>query len=399
MTLRRLGMILVACGAAAVLALSGCSDMFNSASDDANDNWQHARANSAFKAAEEKLSRGDIAEARYKADEALHLDERHHDARILLAKIDIEEGRYQAALDGLEQVLYWRPDSEEVVFLQGVAHEKLGHLKWAFQDYVKAYELDPHEFDAILAATEVLVLQDRTPEAATFLSGYLPMANNSPAAYELAGRLAMMLGDYDQAAQHYQRAWDFDPANNDYQECMAIALVYSGRTDRAIAALEVAARRYDGQTPSWIHAMLGDSYLLAGELQLATTQYETLCDREPNDADSWLSLAKAHAMQERFPEAADACTRAIKLGGSSAEAKGLLGYVLLKGGHTTEAIDLLTLAATAHPKDATLQCVLGRAHAALGQIDQAEACYAQAAELEPESRLAWRLLDESTAMR
>ena len=399
MNLRRFGIILAIAGGLSAVMLSGCKDMFNDASADANENWRHARAMSAYKEAEEKLSLGDLSEARYKVEEAVHLDPRYQEARVLLAKVDIEQGRYKAALDGLKEVQTSMPDSEEVVFLQAVAYEKTGRLDWAFQDYLKAYELDSKDFGAILAATEVLVLQDKVAEASTFLSGYLRMADNNPAAYELAGRLAMMLGDYEVAAEHYQWAWDQDPSNRDYHESMTIAMVYAGESDQAIEALKLVAGRYDGETPSWVHAMLGDTYLTAGDLEKATREYETLCEQAPNAAESWLSLGKAHAMQEQYAAAADACTRAIRLDSSSPEAKTLLGYVLLKGGHTAEAVDLLALTATAHPSDATLQCVLGRAYSALGQMDRAEACFAQAVELEPESQLAWRLLDETTAMR
>ena len=397
MTFRHIATIAAVGAGLALAAVSGCSDMFNDASAEANDNWRHARANSSYAEAREKLRLGDLSKARDKADEALELDERHHDARILMAKIDIEDGRYQSALDGLEQVLTWRPDDEEVVFLQAVAHEKLGRLDWALQDYRRAYELDSSDFGAILAATEVLVLMDKVREASDFLAQHLSRADNDPAAYELAGRLAMMLDEYDLAAMHYQRAGDLDMDNADYREAMAMALVYSDQHQHAVAALEEVVEHHDGDAPAWVYAMLGDSYLALGQFVKARRQYEVLCRREPDAAESWLALAKAHAMEGHHTEAVDACYRALELDATASEAKSLLGYVLLKGGQTSRALSLLTQAAIAHPGDATLQCVLGQAYDASGRAGEAQACYAEAARIEPSNRVAWRLLGDTPA--
>jgi tetratricopeptide (TPR) repeat protein len=399
MTLQRFWIVLVIAVAMLCVLVSGCRDMFNDASADANDNWRHARASSAYEVAKEKLALGDLSEARYKIEEAVHLDPHHLEARILLAKVDIEQGRYKAALDGLKEIQTWMPDNEEVIFLQAVAYEKSGNLEWAFNDYLRAYELDSREFGAILAATEVLVLQEKVAAAAAFLNDRLPMADNDPAAYELAGRLAMMLGDYELAADYYQWAWDNEPNNTDYQESMAIALVYADKPERAIEALQTVAGRYDETAPSWVHAMLGDSYLMAGKLAEAIQEYEALCELEPDAAQSWLSLAKAHAVQGNYAIAADACRRAVRLDGRSVEARTFLGYTLLKDGRHDEAIKLLASTASRYPNDATLQCVLGRAYAVAGKSDLAQACFSQAVEIEPESQLAWRLLDETTAMR
>ncbi len=395
MTFRHIAIIAAVSIGLALGALSGCSDMFNSASDEASENWHHARAGSAFSDAQEKLRLGQLAGARARVDEALELDGRHHDARILLARIDIEDGHYQAALDGLEQVLTWRPDDEEVIFLQAVAHEKLGRLDWAFQDYRRAYELDPSDFGAILAATEVLVQMDKVRAASDFLSGYLFQADNDPAAYEMAGRLAMMLDEYDMAATHYERACDLDMDNVDYQDTLAMAFVYAGQHRRAIVALEEILARREGEPPAWVHAMLGDSYLAMEQPTKAMRQYEALCQAEPDAVESWLALGKAQAVQGRYSRAADTCYRALEVDASSIEAKSLLGYSLLKSGQTSLALKVLRQATAAHPEDATLQCVLGQAYDAAGQSTLAEACYTQAAQIEPANRLAWRMLGQT----
>jgi Flp pilus assembly protein TadD len=70
----------------------------------------------------------------------------------------------------------------------------------------------------------------------------------------------------------------------------------------------------------------------------------------------------------------------------------VLGYVLLRDRQADQALAVLTGAAAAHPQDATLRCLLGRAYAASGHEDQARRCYAAAFQVEPDNALVHELL-------
>jgi len=371
--------------------------MFDDASADAEEQWQAGRAQTAYREAVEDYRIGNLVKARLKAEQALSLDEHHHAARILVAKVHIEQGRYQSAIDELETVVGDRPDDVEPIFLLGVAHEKAGHLEYALQDYRRAYEIDPKHFGAILAAAEILVLMDRLEDATSLLNAHLSRADNDPAAYELAGRLALMGEDYPAAVEHYRRASKLDPENVDYRESVAISQVYAGQHAEAISTLKDLVDRRDNETPLWIHAMLGDCYLATGASGKAARHYEAVCRIDPDAEIGWLSLAKIYVMQNRVGDAADACLEALTVSPDCVEATSLMGYLLLKAGYAAEAVDLLAVTQASHGDDATLQCVLGRAYTAVGQAEDAQNCYAEAVRLEPENTLAWRLLRDTMA--
>ena len=73
----------------------------------------------------------------------------------------------------------------------------------------------------------------------------------------------------------------------------------------------------------------------------------------------------------------------------------VLGYALLCEKQTDQAVKALTLAARRHPRNATLQCLLGKAHAAAGDQASARRHYYKAAGLEKDNELARLLLADA----
>ena len=380
-----------------LVVLAGCESMLNDNRLAAQKQWEHVRAEAACDRAVDHLDVGQLDKAGGKARESLELDEDYHPARIVLAKVLIEQGRYQAAAAELEKVLGDEPDSAEALFLASVAYEKVGDLPKALSDYRRAYELDETNFNAVLAATEVLVAMDRTAEAARYLSGHIHKADNDPAAYELAGRLAMMQQAHERAATYYRRAYELDGENLAYLEALATAQVFAKRHADAIYSLSARLRQIEPPAPTWVYTMLGDCYLAVGAHQQACEVYRELCQLKPDDATHWVALAKANLAAGNLATAINTAERALQVDPDSVDATGLLGYALLLSGRGREATTVLTAAVAAHPQDVTLRCILGRSLETAGDRSRAEAAYREAVRIEPQNALAWALLRDASA--
>lgn len=379
-----------------VAATAGCESMMVDRQQMARDDWNTVRADSACERAAEHLAAGQLVQAQVKAHEAIELDEDYVPARIVIAKINIEQGHFQAAINHLEQALMMEPDNPEVVFLLAVGEERVGKLDRALDDYTRAYELDESNFSAVLAAAEVLVAMERVSDAAKYLAKHMGRADNDPGAYELAARLAMMQGQHDRAADYYQAAWELDQSNIDYEEAMGLAQAMAGRHAEAAATLSDRIARSDPPAAPWVYATLGDSHLALGDRAEAIAAYRKLCELRP-DAVSWVSLAKAHLESGATAEVIQSATRALELEADNADALSLLGYALIETGQCERAITLLAPAAQTQPENTMLQCLLGQAYDALGEPNRARNCYSEAVRLEPENALAWALLrDVST---
>ena len=93
--------------------------------------------------------------------------------------------------------------------------------------------------------------------------------------------------------------------------------------------------------------------------------------RRAHDIDARLAAARAHDVAGRAKKA-EALYRQI-LGKDARHAGALhaLGLIARKGGHAERAVQLLSKAATAAPRDAAVHCDLGNVLKALGRLDEA----------------------------
>ena len=62
-----------------------------------------------------------------------------------LAKIEIKQEQYQAAIEHLDKAIELQPDSSILYLSRGEAKEKGGNIKGAKEDYMKAQELNPED--------------------------------------------------------------------------------------------------------------------------------------------------------------------------------------------------------------------------------------------------------------
>ncbi|MCJ7545179.1 MAG: tetratricopeptide repeat protein, partial [Phycisphaerae bacterium] len=331
--------------------------------------------------------------------EALALDASCVHARVLLGKVYIEQGHYTLAATELEVARDIQPASPEVHYLLGIARERTQQLDLALASYRQALALDATYVDAILAIGEVLAEMEQPAEALAYVEESIPAAPNRPDIYELAGRLAMILCEYDKAERYCQSACDLDYQNPCYIEALARAQFFAGRYDRAAKSLQQLSTASSHKDRAWVYVMLSECLLTEGRAGEAYEASYRATELDPSSADTWSGLAKASLAVGDFFRAACAAKEAVRLNVSDLDIVMVLGYALLRSGQAREALAVLTDASAAHPEDVTLKCLLGRAYAALGQQDQARRCYVAALQAEPDNVVAQELLAQSPPLK
>ena len=360
---------------------------------DANRKWQETRAKMLCGVADEHLKVGQVDKAKLKVMEALAIDSQYVPARMLLAKVYIEEGHYSGAINELNRLCLEQPTDGEVVYLLAVAKEKDGQLADALADYRRAYAMDSKNIAAITAAAEVLVAMGQPRDAQILLDSYMSQAGDDPAMHELAGRVAAMLKEYAKALKHYQQAHDLDYKNSLYVECIAKMQFVLGQHAEAIDSLKSLLDK--GRKDVWIHRMLGDCYLAMKRAAEARNEYQLICDQSPNDVGAWTSLAKAALAGGDPQRVVLASQTALQIDPRNLEAMLLQGYGLILCNENEQAVRVLSVAAAEHPQVSAIQCLLGKAHAACGNDAAAAKCFKAALNLEPENQVARELLSKT----
>lgn len=382
---------------AIVLALlPGCnSKPMAECTKEAYGRWSQTRSLLLYGVAIEHFRCGRLTKARTEVLKAVMLDKNSAQARLLLGKIYIEQGKYALAASELQMVHDLVPTSAEVLYIMAVALEKNGRLDEALVSYRRSAELDTTNLDPVLGAAEVLAGQEKVHQARQYLEGYLRAAESEPGFFELAGRLALMEQDYAEAANYYRQALDLDIHNTRYAEALAKAQFFARQYSLAQETLESLRDLPDYTAGGWVHTILGDCYMAMGQPYKAVKAYRANMELNPDKAEAWTNVAKALLASGDPRGAIVAAREALALDRRCLDGTVLLGYALLMDGQVRQSLKVLGGAGKQYDQSAELYCVLGRAHAADGNQADAMRCYAAALRVDPDYRVARELLDVS----
>jgi len=196
--------------------------------------------------------------------------------------------------------------------------------------------------------------------------------NRAGAYYNFAmGRLYAQLaasegnkGDYvTKSIQHYREALRLDPTANIVFEELTDLYIQTNRLADAVAQAEDMLK----QNPENLDArrMLGRIYTrMIPENQpgrvderyvrRAIEQYETITQKDPKDAESWVMLGRLYQVSNKSPEAEKAFNAALAIDGDNEEALTGLAKLYTDLGDTTRAAEKLKLLASKSPNERTL---------------------------------------------
>lgn len=165
-------------------------------------------------------------------------------ARHMQGLLEFNQGHYKAALEKTQAVLSTYPDHWPTVLLAGTVQTKLGSLPQAEEHFRRYVEAKPDEAGPrrLLAGTLIGTRQGK--EALAVLVPLLAQQKDA-AAFELAGKAALALGERDRAAGFFEQSVAIDPARTDARVSLGLSRIEQGDHARGFAELEAA----DGQDP------------------------------------------------------------------------------------------------------------------------------------------------------
>jgi len=216
---------------------------------------------------------------------------------------------------------------------------------------------DPARNVRIAAAWSQRATLDTNSPAEVELNHYLDLNADQPLGQLSKGNFAFAQNDLPSAAEHFQKAVDWDPYSPPFHQSLAVVLSALNRPADAVKTLEQAVQLSPGDAES--HYQLGLAYNEIGDVTNAVAQLAATVKLEPRHVLAWYNLGLAQNLLGR-PEAALAALRqAEKIAPTEARIPYAAATILARLGNTEEAIGALQRVLTHDPSHAEARQLLG----------------------------------------
>ncbi len=268
----------------------------------------------------------------------------------------------QGARVAYEKAQGWAPDDPRWLYGAGRLAQRRGDLDRAVDLFRQVLELRPEHFLGHFRLGEALLAANRLDEAATALQRAHSLVPEDPAVMAALGELALARDEPRTAVEYFKTVLERVPAANRLHYSLGLAYRASGDLE--------AARRHLAQR--------GDVGVTV-EDRLETRLQELTAGERVH------ILEGRRAFQaERWNEAVEAFSEAVRAAPDSAGARINLAAALVETGRVDEAVEELARALEIDPDNPTAHFNLGLLERTAGRLEDAARHLRRAVELQPE---------------
>lgn len=197
------------------------------------------------------------------------------------ARLDYAQGRNQAAMESLQQILSTATEHAPSILLAGAVQFNLGSMTQAEQYLRKYLEIEPGSLYARKLLASTLLKLERGAEATALLAPLLKDGSQDAQLYALAGEAAMKLKQYAKAGDYLAKASTLAPQEAPIHTALGLSRLAQGDNGRAVRELEVA-NGLDKKS-SQAGVLLAMTHLRLGELAKAQAVAEELERNAPDN--------------------------------------------------------------------------------------------------------------------
>jgi tetratricopeptide (TPR) repeat protein len=329
---------------------------------------QSSTAAASFREGIAAQQRGELEQAAAAYEQAIAAEPRFAEAHANLGAVLARLGKYEAAVSCYERALAIQPALNAARLNLGLAHYRAGALTKAVQAFTAAHASEPSLLQARQLLGLVLVELGRDEEALPHLEASARAEPNEAAVLFALGRAYSRRGD-PRAEEIAERLRNVPDGQALWHQLRGLALQREDRHDRALEAFGDAVR-LNPDLPRLL-VNIGVSRLARGNRDGARQAFADALARSDRDAAAHTYLAWMDEQEDRLGDALRHAERAVALESDLAEARGLLGRILLKQGSAAPAAQHLEAAVVAEPQSAAWRFLLGQAYLRLGNASAA----------------------------
>ncbi|MDR3458550.1 MAG: tetratricopeptide repeat protein [Verrucomicrobiae bacterium] len=195
---------------------------------------------------------------------------------------------------------------------------------------------DPARNVRIAAAWSLRGTLDAHSPAGVELQQYLDLNADEPVGQLNEGNYDYAKGDLPSAAQHFQKAVDWDARSVPFHQSLAVALSALNRPQAAVETLEQAVRFSPEDAES--RYQLGLAYNGVGDLTNTLTQLSAAVRLDPGHVAAWYNLGLAQNASGKTEAALASLARAESLAPADARISYAQATIFVRRGRTDEAI-------------------------------------------------------------
>ena len=387
---RRRSMILPLASAALAASLVGCTGQSKHNAEyvsSAELRHRGIKAASEYEMARQAFLSGNLEKAMQKIDQSLSQNPSVALSHVLRARILNELGRLGDALDSLEFAKTSDPNRADTYYYEGVIYERLQRREKALEAFTLAVQNDPTSEQYAIARTETLIDLGRYAEAESTLVESSTLFENSAAIQQTLGRLAMLLGDNENAVVRFREARLLAPDETVIVEDLIDAQI---RTNRfAEAEHNISRLLTQGGFASRRDLKLLQARCLVEldrTMEARSILNDLTADRAgAGDADAWLLMGRVSIAMNDERRLRESSRRAVQLAPNSGEAQLLAAMSARIEGDMDRAGTFANRAAELSPNDATVLTMLGLIELERGNVQHAQYAFAKALKIQPDN--------------
>lgn len=289
------------------------------------------------------MAEGNNEEAAAIVAEILEIDPANIIALEIRGSLNIEQEKYDNAIQDLRIVLNEKPDSQRAALLLSRAYELIGSIELADDTLSDALRYSENSADVAIAYSNFLVKQSAVPRAEEIITSVLNVQPNNIALLQSLARIRLMRQNWLGAQQVADAIRELDDGGYRATEIEGLALSGQQNYEESIEAFRRAYRSGEG-TSNALSSLIGSyvragktdeaedfltgileenennyqALILLGQLQLsmdepenAITTLEKAISVEPEIGTAYMNLAGFYAQQEDLEKALAVAERGI----------------------------------------------------------------------------------------